>query len=54
MTDQDVRDFLERMATEESVQFLDAEPLTRRAISWRQCSIPSAAASHSSPTRWRA
>jgi dipeptidyl aminopeptidase/acylaminoacyl peptidase len=31
MTDQDVRDFLERMATEESVQFLDAEPLTRRA-----------------------
>ena len=31
MTDHDVRDFLERMATEEPVQFLDAEPLTRRA-----------------------
>ncbi|MDH4112974.1 MAG: hypothetical protein OEV60_09905 [Actinomycetota bacterium] len=31
MTDQDVRDFLERMAAEEPVQFLDAEPLTRRA-----------------------
>jgi hypothetical protein len=31
MTDQDVRDFLERMAAEEPVSFLDAEPLTRRA-----------------------
>jgi WD40 repeat protein len=31
MTDQDVRDFLERMAAEEPTQFLDAEPLTRRA-----------------------
>ncbi len=31
MTDQDVRDFLERMAAEEPVQFLGAEPLTRRA-----------------------
>ncbi len=31
MTDQDVRDFLERMAAEDPVQFLDAEPLTRRA-----------------------
>lgn len=31
MTDQDVRDFLERMATEEPAPFLDAEPLTRRA-----------------------
>lgn len=31
MTDQDVRDFLERMAAEEPVPFLDAEPLTRRA-----------------------
>ena len=31
MTDQDVRDFLERMATEEPVQFLDPEPLARRA-----------------------
>lgn len=31
MTDQDVRDFLERMAAEEPAQFLDAEPLTRRA-----------------------
>jgi len=31
MTDQDVRDFLERMAAEEPVQFLDAQPLTRRA-----------------------
>ncbi len=31
MTDQDVRDFLERMAAEEPVLFLDAGPLTRRA-----------------------
>ena len=31
MTDQDVRDFLERMAAEEPVPFLDAEPMTRRA-----------------------
>lgn len=31
MIDQDVRDFLERMAAEEPVPFLDAEPLTRRA-----------------------
>ena len=31
MTDQDVRDFLERMAAEEPTQFLDAGPLTRRA-----------------------
>ena len=31
MTDQDVRDFLERMAAEEPVRFLDAEPLTHRA-----------------------
>jgi Tol biopolymer transport system component len=31
MTDQDVRDFLERMAAEEPIPFLDAEPLTRRA-----------------------
>jgi WD40 repeat protein len=31
MTDQDVRDFLERMATEEPVPFHDAEPLARRA-----------------------
>jgi hypothetical protein len=31
MTDQDVRDFLEQMAAEEPVPFLDAEPLTRRA-----------------------
>jgi Tol biopolymer transport system component len=31
MTDQDVRDFLERMATEEPIPFLDAEPLTHRA-----------------------
>jgi hypothetical protein len=31
MTDQDVRDFLERMAAEEPIPFLDAEPMTRRA-----------------------
>lgn len=31
MTDQDVRDFLERMAAEEPAQFLDAEPLASRA-----------------------
>jgi hypothetical protein len=31
MIDQDVRDFLERMATEEPAQFLDAAPLVRRA-----------------------
>ncbi len=31
MTDQDVREFLERMAAEEPAPFLDAEPLTRRA-----------------------
>jgi Tol biopolymer transport system component len=31
MTDQDVRDFLERMAAEEPTPDLDAEPLTRRA-----------------------
>ena len=31
MTDQDVRDFLERMAAEEPVPFIDAEPLARRA-----------------------
>ena len=31
MTDQDVRDFLERMAAEEPVPFLDPEPLARRA-----------------------
>lgn len=31
MIDQDVRDLLERMAAEEPVPFLDAEPLTRRA-----------------------
>jgi Tol biopolymer transport system component len=31
MTDQDVRDFLERMAAEEPVSFVEAEPLTRRA-----------------------
>jgi Tol biopolymer transport system component len=31
MTDHDVRDFLERMATEEPVPFLDPEPLARRA-----------------------
>ncbi len=31
MTDQNLRDFLERMATEEPVQFLDAVPLVRRA-----------------------
>lgn len=31
MTDQDVRDFLERMAAEEPVRFLDAVPLTSRA-----------------------
>jgi dipeptidyl aminopeptidase/acylaminoacyl peptidase len=31
MTDQDVRDFLERMAAEEPTPFLDTEPLTRRA-----------------------
>jgi hypothetical protein len=31
MTDQDVRDFLERMAAEEPIPFFDAEPLTRRA-----------------------
>ena len=31
MTDQDVRDFLVRMAAEEPIPFLDAEPLTRRA-----------------------
>jgi Tol biopolymer transport system component len=31
MTDQDVRDFLERMAAEEPVSFRDPEPLTRRA-----------------------
>jgi hypothetical protein len=30
MTDQDVRDFLEHMAAEEPVQFLDAGPLVRR------------------------
>lgn len=30
MTDQDIRDFLERMAAEEPMTFLDAEPLTRR------------------------
>jgi Tol biopolymer transport system component len=31
MTDQHVRDFLERMSTEEPLPFLDAEPLARRA-----------------------
>ena len=31
MTDQDVRDLLERMATEEPLPFLDPEPLARRA-----------------------
>ena len=31
MTDQDVRDLLERMAAEEPIPFFDAEPLTRRA-----------------------
>jgi len=31
MTDQDVRDFLERMAAEEQVPFPDTAPLTRRA-----------------------
>ena len=31
MTDQDVREFLERMAAEEPTPFLDAEPLTHRA-----------------------
>ena len=31
MTDQDVRDFLERMATEEPVPFIEAAPLARRA-----------------------
>lgn len=31
MTDQNVRDFLERMVAEEPTPFLDAEPLTRRA-----------------------
>lgn len=31
MTDQDVRDFLERMATEEPVPFVDPQPLARRA-----------------------
>jgi hypothetical protein len=31
MIDQDVRDFLERMAAEEPIPFFDAEPLTRRA-----------------------
>jgi len=31
MMDQDVRNFLERIAAEEPVPFLDAEPLTRRA-----------------------
>ena len=31
MTDQDVREFLERMAAEEPTPFLDVEPLTRRA-----------------------
>ena len=31
MTDQDIRDFLERMAAEEPAPFLDAEPVTRRA-----------------------
>jgi len=31
MIDQDVRDLLERMAAEEPVPFLEAEPLTRRA-----------------------
>ncbi len=31
MTDQDVRDFLERMSAEEPTPFLDAEPLTHRA-----------------------
>ncbi len=31
MTDQDIRDLLERMATEEPTPFFDAEPLTRRA-----------------------
>jgi Tol biopolymer transport system component len=31
MTDQDVRDFLERMAAEEPTPFMDAEPLARRA-----------------------
>jgi hypothetical protein len=31
MMDQDVREFLERMAAEEPVPFLDAEPLTQRA-----------------------
>ena len=31
MTDQDIRDFLERMAVEEQAPFLDAEPVTRRA-----------------------
>jgi hypothetical protein len=33
MTDQDVRDLLERMAVEEPLPFFDAEPLTRRARS---------------------
>ena len=31
MTDQDVRDLLERMAAEEPIPFFDATPLTRRA-----------------------
>ena len=31
MTDQDVRDFLQRMAVEEPTPFLDAEPLAHRA-----------------------
>ena len=31
MTDQDVRDLLERIAGEEPLPFFDAEPLTRRA-----------------------
>jgi hypothetical protein len=31
MTDQDIREFLERMAVEEQAPFLDAEPVTRRA-----------------------
>jgi hypothetical protein len=31
MTDQDVRDLLERMAAEEPIPFFDAAPLTRRA-----------------------
>jgi hypothetical protein len=31
MTDQDVRDFLDRMAAEEPIPFIDAAPLTHRA-----------------------